>query len=142
MCVALKYVVDGKTRTAAAGVQGVTVPVLMHSGQVRWVEWGAPTGRHVSDPDGPGYIMKLPAGNWVDLVTLREGAWWRYKPRPVKIAPFHDSIVDKEVVTRVIGSSSKIGNAPGSRPLAPNAGELLDSQFLISVGLHNYSCNS
>src|SRR5258708_3376920 len=85
MCVALKFVADGKTRTATAGVQGVTVPVLMRSGQVRFIEWGAPTARHVSDPDSPGYVMKLPAGNWIDLDTLREGAWWRFKPRPVKI---------------------------------------------------------
>jgi hypothetical protein len=30
--------------------------------------------------------MKFPADNWVELATLREGTWWRYKPRPVKIA--------------------------------------------------------
>ena len=86
MCVALKFVVDGKTRTAAAGVQGAIVPVLMRSGQVKWIEWGAPTAGHISNPDAPGYVMKLPAGNWVDLATLREGGWWRYKPRPVRIA--------------------------------------------------------
>ena len=66
-------------------MQGTTVPVLMRSGQVKWVEWGAPTADHISSPDAPGYIMKFPAGNWVDLTTLRGGAWWRYKPRPVKI---------------------------------------------------------
>jgi hypothetical protein len=60
MCAALKFVVDGKTRTAAAGVQGATVPVLMRGGQVRFIEWGAPAGRNVSDPDAPGYVMKLP----------------------------------------------------------------------------------
>src|SRR5258708_37950557 len=86
MCVALKFVVDGKTRTAAAGVQGATVPVLMRSGRVKWVEWGAPGGHHVSNPEAPGYLMKLPADCWVDLATLREGGWWRYKVRPVKIA--------------------------------------------------------
>jgi hypothetical protein len=86
MCTALKFVLDGKTRTAAAGVQGTTVPVLMRSGQVKWVEWGAPTGCHISNPEAPGYLMKFPADCWVDLATLREGAWWRYKPRPVKIA--------------------------------------------------------
>ena len=86
MCVALKFVVDGKTRTAAAGVEGTTVPVLTRSGQVKWVEWGAPAGRHISNPDAPGYLMKFPPDNWVDLATLREGTWWRYKPRPVKIA--------------------------------------------------------
>ena len=45
-----------------------------------------PTAGHISNPDAPGYVMKLPVGNWVELATLREGAWWRYKPRPVKIA--------------------------------------------------------
>ena len=53
---------------------------------VSWVEWGAPTAGHISNPDAPGYIMKFQAGNWIDLATLRESAWWRYKPRPVKIA--------------------------------------------------------
>src|SRR6266404_6129192 len=86
MCVALKYVVGGKRRTAAAGVQGATVPVVTHSGHVKCVEWGAPVGRHISNPDAPGYIMKFPPGNWVDLATIRDGAWWQYKPRPVKIA--------------------------------------------------------
>jgi hypothetical protein len=59
--VALKYVLDGKTRTAAAGVQGAIVPVLMRSGQVKWLEWGAPTARHVSDPDAPG-ARPVPSG--------------------------------------------------------------------------------
>ena len=86
MCVALKYVMDGKTRTAAAGVQGAMVPVLMRSGQVKWVEWGSPAGRPISNPDSPGYIEKFPADVWVDLAALRDGSWWRYKPRPVKIA--------------------------------------------------------
>src|SRR6266852_2527615 len=86
MCAALKFVVDGKTRTAAAGVQGATVPVLMRSGLVKWVEWGAPPALHMSSPDAPGYVLKLPEGHWVELATLRTGAWWRYKPRPVKIA--------------------------------------------------------
>lgn len=74
MCVALKYVVDGKTRTAAAGVQGATVPVLMRSGHVKWVEWGAPAAQHISSPDAPGYVLKLPEGHWVDLATLKAGA--------------------------------------------------------------------
>lgn len=86
MCAALKYVVDGNTRTAAAGVQGATVPVLMRSGQVKWVEWGAPAGRHMSSPDVPGYVLKFPEGHWVELAALQAGTWWQYKPRPVKIA--------------------------------------------------------
>jgi hypothetical protein len=69
MCVALKYVVDGKTRTAAAGVQGTTIPVLMRSGQVKWVEWGAPVGCHISNPEAPGYLMKFPPDNWVDFAA-------------------------------------------------------------------------
>jgi hypothetical protein len=86
MCVALKYVVDGKTRIAAAGVDGTKVPLLTRSGQVKWVEWGAPGEHHMTSPDAPGYFLKLPEGHWVDLTTLRAGAWWQYKPRPVKIA--------------------------------------------------------
>src|SRR5882762_3685613 len=86
MCVALKYIVDGKTLTAAAGVQGATVPILMRGGLVKWVEWGAPAAHHVSSPDAPGYVLKLPEGHWVDLATLRAGAWWQYKPRPARIA--------------------------------------------------------
>src|SRR6266850_4094405 len=109
MCAGLKFVVDGKTRATAAGVQGATVPVLMRGGQVRFIEWGAPAGRHVSDPDAPGYVMKLPAGNGVDLDTLREGAWWRFKPRPVKI------------VAIAFGLSARR--------------ELLDRPLRISVGL-------
>jgi hypothetical protein len=86
MCGALKFVVDGETRTAAAGVLGTTVPVLMRSGEVRWIEWGAPAALHLTSPEAPGYFLKFPEGHWVDLVTLRAGAWWQYKPRPVKIA--------------------------------------------------------
>ena len=54
MCAALKFVVDGKTRMAAAGVQDATVPILMRSGQVKWVQWGAPAACHISNPEAPG----------------------------------------------------------------------------------------
>lgn len=86
MCGALKFVVDGDTRTAAAGVEGTKVPVLMRSGQVKWIEWGAPAALHQTSPEAPGYYLKFPEGHWVDAATLRAGAWWQYKPRPVKIS--------------------------------------------------------
>ena len=86
MCGALQFVVDGKARIAAAGVQGALVPVLLRGGQVRWVEWGAPAERYISSPDAPGYVLKFPEGHWVELAPLQAGAWWQFKPRPVKIA--------------------------------------------------------
>ena len=85
MCVAVQFVVEGKTRTALSGVLGTSLPVLMRSGQVKWVEWGAPAKQQIASPDSPGHIMKLPVGNWVDLAVLRSGDWVRYRPRPVRI---------------------------------------------------------
>jgi hypothetical protein len=85
MCVAVQFVVEGKTRTANSGVVGAKLPVLMWSGQVRWVEWGAPVKHQVASQDSPGHIMRLPQGNWVDLAVVRNGEWVRYRPRPVKI---------------------------------------------------------
>jgi len=84
MCVAVKFVLDGKTRTASPTV-GAKLPILMRSGQVTWVEWGSPVNLQVASADSPGRIMKFPAGNWVDLGVLRNGDWVRYRPRPVRI---------------------------------------------------------
>jgi hypothetical protein len=85
MCVAVQFVVEGKTRTAAPGVLGTSLPVPMRSGQVKWVEWGAPARQKIASSDSPGHIKKLPVGNWVDLTVLRSGDWVRYRPRPVRI---------------------------------------------------------
>jgi hypothetical protein len=85
MCVAVQFVVEGKTRTAHSGVLGASLPVLTRSGQVRWVEWGAPAMQQIASSESPGHIMKLPVGNWVDLAALRNGDWVRYRPRPVRI---------------------------------------------------------
>ena len=85
MCVAVQFVVEGKTRTALCGVLGTRLPVLMRSGQVKWIEWGAPAKQQIASSDSPGHIMKLPVGNWVDLTVLRSGDWVRYRPRPVRI---------------------------------------------------------
>src|SRR5258708_17580308 len=85
MGVAVQFVVEGKTRTAVSGVLGTSLPVLMRSGQVKWVEWGAPAKQQLASSDSPGHIMKLPVGNWVDLTVLRSGDSVRYWPRPVQI---------------------------------------------------------
>jgi hypothetical protein len=58
----------------------------MRSGRIKWVAWGAPTEQHMSSPDAPGYVLKLPAGSWIDRAEVSAGAWWQYKPRAVKIA--------------------------------------------------------
>jgi hypothetical protein len=86
MCEAIRFVVDGQKRTVACGVGGALLPVLVRGGGVKWIEWGAPKAHHVSSPDAPGYVLKLPEGHWVDLAEVRAGAWWQYKPRAVKIA--------------------------------------------------------
>jgi hypothetical protein len=36
MCVAVQFVVEGKTLTVVSGVLGTSLPVLMRSGQVKW----------------------------------------------------------------------------------------------------------
>jgi hypothetical protein len=86
MCVAVRYVVDGRMQVVACGVADSVLPILIRSGVMRWVEWGAPRAHHVSSPDAPGYVLKLPEGHWVALDTLRAGVWWQYKPKAVKIA--------------------------------------------------------
>src|SRR5438477_12364655 len=85
MCVAVQFVVEGKTRTALSGLLGTRLPVFMRSGQVKWVGWGAPAKQQIASSDSPGHIMKLPVGNWVDLAVLRNGDWVRYRPRLVRI---------------------------------------------------------
>src|SRR2546421_10614959 len=85
MCVAVQFVVEGKTRTAVSGVLGTSLPVLMRSGQVKWDEWGAPAKQQVDSSDSPGHIRKLPVGNWGPLTVLRDGERVRDGPRPGRI---------------------------------------------------------
>lgn len=71
MCGAIRFVIEGQARTVSAGVAGALLPILMPSGRVEWVGWGAPPEQHVSSPDAPGYVLKLPAGSWIELAELR-----------------------------------------------------------------------
>ena len=50
MCVAVKFVLEGKTRTASPTV-GAKLPILMRSGQVTWVEWGWPVKQQIASAD-------------------------------------------------------------------------------------------
>src|SRR5262249_10345757 len=39
----------------------------------------------IGSPDAPGYFLRFEPSQWVALEALRAGAWWKYRPQPVKI---------------------------------------------------------
>jgi hypothetical protein len=91
MCEAIKYLVDGRTKISEIAVNSPELPVARRGGGVHFIRWGADKGEDsiYLDPDeGPGRLLSLPKGYWVELDQIKSDFRWSEgrQVRPVKIA--------------------------------------------------------
>lgn len=78
MCTAVKYLHEDALIFVHFAKPGAVLPVLLRSGEVRYVPWG----RH------QGESGRLPLSGWARLDSVRKGTWSKYSPIPVRI-PVH-----------------------------------------------------
>jgi hypothetical protein len=75
VCTAVKYRHDGALVFVHFAKPGAVLPVLLRSGEVRYVPWGRRQGES----------GRLPLSGWARLDSVRKGTWDKYSPVPVRI---------------------------------------------------------
>ena len=76
MCVAVRYQFKGVEKTSSFPDPDPQLPILLKGGGINLLPWGR-------KPEN--IITIMPPTGWARLEKIKEGAWDRWNPKPVKI---------------------------------------------------------
>lgn len=103
MCHGIEFVRDDQRVVVYFDLQGAQLPVRKRSGAVEFLPWGARGDRYLTQDNTPGYLLKFPVGGWASRESIREGAWQKFEPVPVRIVASRFSFVDGQLGTVFYG---------------------------------------
>jgi hypothetical protein len=97
MCHGIEYVRDDERVVVYFDLERATLPVRKRSGAVEFLPWGARGDRYLTLDNTPGYLLKFPVGGWASRDSIREGAWQKFEPVPVRIVASRFVLVDGQL---------------------------------------------
>jgi hypothetical protein len=97
MCDGIEYVRDDERIVVYFDLERAQLPVRKRSGAVQFVAWGARGDRYLTSDNTPGYLLKFPVGGCASRDSIREGAWQKFEPRPVRIVASRFILTDSRV---------------------------------------------
>ena len=97
MCHGIEYVRDDERVVVYFDLERAELPVRKKSGAVQFLPWGARGDSYLIRDNTPGYLLKFPVGGWASRDSIREGAWQKFEPVPVRIAASRFVLVDGQL---------------------------------------------
>lgn len=97
MCHGIEYVRDDERIVVYFDLQRAELPVRKRSGAVEFLRWGARGDRYLEHDNTPGYLLKFPVGGWATRDSIRDGAWQKFEPVPVRIVASRFVFIDAQL---------------------------------------------
>ena len=95
MCEAIEFYLDGRRFEVSYGEVQSELPVRERRGRIAFYRWGALGAQYVAADNRPGWGAKFPETGWAPLLEVRDNAWYKVEPRPVKILASRFMILDR-----------------------------------------------